>query len=257
MKLSFAFLAFLLFASCSNNTTPGTNNNTNTGSGQFGADYLPLTDNTVLTGHATGSVSYIDTNGNITRTDQVDRDFTSSIGFVETRSGQSVHPVYAFDADGNSSNNGNPVAFAGTLDSEVFALNEFSNPSAATILPRVLPAVGQSWTPAAAALPIQCQATLAQHLANYTDKGGTSYNDVIDVHATYFDTAGVLLFGTYQEYSPKYTASADFYFANGVGLVEADVHSYESFQYFYDYNTGKLDELGNHKKASGTVWRKN
>jgi|GEM_PF-4458341 len=257
MKLTFAFIAFLLFASCTNNTTPGTNNNSNSSSSQFGADYLPITDNTVLKGHATGSVSYLDTNGNVTRTDEVDQDYTASIGFVETKNGQSVHPIYAFDADGGKSNNGNPIAFAGTLDSEVFGLNKFANTAAATILPRVLPAVGQSWTPAAAALPILCTATLTQHLANYTNKGGTSYNDVIDVHATYFDTAGTQLFGHYQPPSTKYTADADFYFANSVGLVEADVNSYEFLQSSYDYYNGNYNVTVQHKKATGTMWRKN
>jgi len=246
MKLSFAFLAFLLFASCSNITTPGSSNNNSNG-GQFGADYLPLTDNTVWTGHVTGSAQYLDANGNVTQTDEVDQDYSAALGFVETRAGKSVYPLILSDKHGSQT-----VGYGGILDSEVFGLNEFSNDAedAATILPRVL-TVGQTWTPAPEALPIQCQAKLVQRLAQFTTKGGTPYNEVIQVFATYLDSTSQ--FNQYDSTMTKYSANADLYFANGVGLVEADVHSVDYIEFdiyggtYYDFY---------HTISGGTVWRK-
>ncbi|HET6401239.1 MAG TPA: hypothetical protein VFH95_07545 [Candidatus Kapabacteria bacterium] len=246
MKLSFAFLAFLLFASCSNNTTPGSNNNNSNGSTIYGANYFPLTDNTALPGHISGTITHLDTNGNVTGTDEIDQDYNASIGFVETHDGQNVHPIYGSDG-------GSPVAYGGILDSEVFAMNHYINSGAATILPQSM-RIGQSWTPYPQ-MRMSCQARLVQRLSQFTNKGGTSYSDVLQVSVTYLDSlrdSEQTNFGPYI-YEKKYSANADLYFAKGIGLVEADVHNYEYYfieEYYYFYGF-------EHETATGTVWRRN
>src|ERR1035441_8306404 len=192
MKLSIALIAILAFASCKSNTSTALNGNTS--GDQYGADYFPLVDNTLFTGHVIGSSSKFDANGDTTETDQFDRDYQAALGFVTSHDGLTMYPLFAFDADGSKTNNGNPIGFGGLLDSAVIALDR-STPdpqNAATILPRIL-TVGQSWTPAPLSSTTQCQGKLVERLIQFKTKGGTSYNDVIHVFASYLDSSGVNL----------------------------------------------------------------
>ena len=244
----------MTLASCSNNSGTGSTGSNNNGGGatMYGANYLPLADNTTLTGHVTGTMTYLDTSGNITRTDEVDQDWNAASGFIESHNARSVHPIYGFDAHGQKTNRGKPVGYGGSIDSEVFAMNQF-NSDAATILPKII-TIGQTWTPAASALPIQCKAKAVQHLAQFTAKDGTSYSDVLQVFVTYLDSSySSLDFGIYVN-TNKYSASTDLYFANGVGLVQADIHSYEYLTYHFNNGNWGMFE---HKTGTGTVWRKN
>jgi hypothetical protein len=63
------------------------------------------------------------------------------------------------------------------------------------------------------------------------------------VHVTYIDST--------TNFNQKNTANVDFYFANGIGLVEADVHSFE-------YLNSDIGGSGfKHTAGSGIVYRKN
>jgi hypothetical protein len=253
MRLSVTLIALMALASCSNNSGTGSTGSNNNGGGStlYGANYLPLVDNTTLTGHVIGTMTHLDTNGNITSTEEVDQDWNAAIGFIESHNGRSVRPIYGFDKNGNKVNYGRPVGYGGSLDSEVFAMNHITT-DAATILPKTI-SVGQTWTPAASALPIQCHAKLVQHLSQFTAKDGTSYSDVLQVFVSYLDSSFAIRQFNWSQ-ANKYAASTDLYFANGVGLVEADIHSYEYLN--YDFYNGNWD-MFEHKTGTGTVWRKN
>jgi hypothetical protein len=245
MKLTIALIAILAFASCKSNSSTALNGNT---SGNLnGADYFPLVDNTLFTGHVTGASTDFDINGNITEIDSVDHDYQAVLGLVGSHDGLTMYPLFAFDDNGSETNNGNPVGFGGILDSSVIALDA-STPNAqnaATILPKIL-TVGQTWTPAPLSSTTQCQGKLVEHLAQFTSKGGTPYNDVIHVLATYLDSSGTKLID-----ERKLSVNADLYFANGIGLVEADINNYEFLQY-----DGSNSFDFSHGIASGNVWRK-
>jgi hypothetical protein len=88
---------------------------------------------------------------------------------------------------------------------------------------------------------------LVERLSQFTNKGGVSYNDVIHVYFTGLDSSGINLIN-----ETKYPADADLYFANGVGIVEADVNHYEYLN--YDQYNGNSFE---HQTFSGSGWRKN
>ncbi|HEX5317063.1 MAG TPA: hypothetical protein VFX22_10475 [Candidatus Kapabacteria bacterium] len=185
-------------------------------------------------------MEYLDDQGDVSGSDETDADYKAALGLVVERNGRNVYPVFTFDSIGRKTNDGAAIGYGGILDSEVIGFNEFDADNAATILPKVL-SVGMSWTPAPEALPVQCRATLVQHLNQYSNKGGTTYNDVIQVHVTYLDSIS--------SQSNKFSANVDLYFANAVGLVEADVHSFDVlYGDPYDFK---------HSVGSGTVYRKN
>ena len=250
MKRSLTLALFMALASCSSNSSPGSNN-VSPSSTVTGADYLPASDNTTLTAHVNGAVTHVDINGRLTSRDEYDQDWKLGIGSIQTHKGQSVRPIFGFDASGNPTIGGNPVGYGGSLNSEVFGMNRF-DPDKATILPKTI-TVGQSWTPAFV-LPIQCQAKAVQHFAQFTATDGTSYSDVIQVFVSYFDSSFQANTSFADTSIIKYAANADLYFANGVGLVEADVHNYEHL-YAYIYY-GRV-QVGKHEYASGNIWRKN
>ena len=245
--LFFAIPLLVLNFGCSNNSGPGTNNSNALASGSA---YLPLPDNALWTAHITGTDSEFDASGSLSQTEQTDADYKASLGIAQQRGGRSVFPLFSFEQNGQITNDGNAVGYGFTADSEVLGFNESDANDAATILPKTL-SVGLTWTPAPEASPIQCQATLAQHLSSFTNKGGTSYNDVIQVHVTYFDSSSYQYSDTSMA---KYSANVDFYFANGTGLVEADVHHFEilKFDRYYGYYSEFQHSIG-----SGTVYRKN
>src|SRR5213075_1314787 len=136
-------LAAMVLASCSNNSTTTTNTQTPSGTSNFGASYCPITENTLWKGHATGAMVALNLNGDILRTDSIDRDYQLTFGPLEARNGWKVRPVNSFDAGGIELNRGRPLAYAGIIDSEVFAMK--ADPGIATILPKIL-TIGQAWT---------------------------------------------------------------------------------------------------------------
>ena len=68
----------------------------------------------------------------------------------------------------------------------------------------------------------------------------SSYSDLLEVTATYLDSSSYhYIFG-----------NVNFYFANGIGLVEADVIQYEHI-------VNVLGAQYLHETGSGSVYRKN
>jgi hypothetical protein len=249
MKLSIALIATLALASCKTTTSPGSNNNTpDTGTSVYGANYLPLVDNTMMSSHLTGTSYYFDRNGNVTETNQFDNDQRGDIGFVTTRNGLTVHPLFGFDGPGPNdfSNHGNPVGYGGFLNGAFIALDQSTQDpnNIGTVLPKVL-TVGQSWNGAPAGSNIQCQGKFVEHFSQFTTKGGTSFTDVIHIYATYLDSSGIPLIN-----ERKYSGGADLYFANGIGIIEADMNYMEHLN--YNLSNGNSFE---HFTLSGTGWR--
>jgi hypothetical protein len=248
MKFSLILFAMIALASCSDNTSTGSN--TGGTSTYSGATYFPLTDNAVSIGHVTGVDTEFDINGTIVAANEIDRDCSASLGSIGARDGIIVHPVFAYDVDGSKTNGGNPVGYGGLSDSAVVAFDGSSPyiPEVpATILPKQL-TVGQTW----AAFPLtsncQCQGKLVEHLASFTSKGGTAYKDVIHVSTTIFDSIfSIPNFSVY-----RYSLSGDIYFANGVGIVEADFRHYE----FGGYSIYNMATTYYRHTGSGTVWRR-
>jgi hypothetical protein len=111
--------------------------------------------------------------------------------------------------------------------------------------------IGQTWEGCLAAEPIQCLLTLKQRMDHYTNSGGTTYSDVLQVYVTFFYSAGDTI---RDYYGKKTTGTANLYFARGIGLVEGNLINYEHLN-FNGYN-GKLWSFV-HEIATGTVWRKN
>ena len=214
MKQYFMLLALMALASCSNNSTPASNNNSNSNSGIFGINYMPLLGNSDWTEHAAGTVTHLDTNGNVTGTDEVERDYN-----------------------------------AGILDSAIFLPYQSNNSAkVATILPKVL-TVGLSWMPSPEALPIVCNAKFVQQLSQYTNNGGTAYTDVIQINVSYLDSTSQMPY-----YMNKHAANVNLYFANGVGLVEADILSWEYQNWLIE---GGITYDFCHQTAKGSLYRKN
>jgi hypothetical protein len=252
MRLSIALIALLAFASCKTTTSPGSNNNLpDTVTSVYGVAYFPTEENTRMTGHITGTSYDLDKNGNVTETNQGDGDDNwGQIGFITTRNGLTVHPFFGLNNAGSGDflNHGNPVGYGGLLDSAFIAFDELTqNPNnIIMVLPKIL-TVGQSWNPAPSGSGIQSEAKLVGHLSQFTTKGGTSFNDVIHVYFTGLDSSGVYLVN-----ETKYSVDADLYFANGIGVVEADVNHYEYLN--YDQSNGNSFA---HQTFSGIGWRKN
>lgn len=244
---------------CSNNSGPGANGNTTSNTGiSTGADYLPLVANALWTGHVTGSEEFLDQDGNVYRSDETDADYKTNLGALQTRNGRSMHSVFAFDKNGVIANDGAALGYEGLSNGEIIAWNRFNNGAndSALILPQTL-SIGLTWNPAPEVPTVRCQATLVQHFSQYSNKGGISYNDVIQVHVSYIDSSSYYDTISYLD-SSSYTTfydtivnrssvNGDLYFANGIGIVEADIPSYDSYERTY---------YKEHKIGSVTVYRK-
>ncbi len=255
MKLSFAFLSFLLFASCSNNSSTGSNNNTNSGTAINGGAYVSLSDNLQILSHIKGNVTSYDDSGNVDRVDGYDRDFQGMFGSQQVYRGLIGRPVSWLNS--NSQEQGTTALVGSTADTgEVYGFNIFYQNSSqmAIILPQNL-IVGQTWEPCAAVEPIQCLLTLKQRMNTYTNTGGTTYSDVLQVYATYLDSSGGGSAGDYRVV--KTVGAANLYFARGLGIVEGDIINYEELDSSNFTNFGGGIFVADHKTATATIWRKN
>ena len=256
MKLSIFLFVIMALAGCSNNSSTGSNNNnTNTGSAIDGGAYVSLSDNLQILNHAKGSVTSYDDSGNVVSVDEYDRDFQGVFGTQDVNRGLIGRNVSANWLNPNSQAQ-NTIAFVGSTGDtgEVYGFNSFYKgvSQMAILLPQNL-TVGQTWEPCVGEEPIQCLLTLKQRLSSFTNAGGVTYSDVLQVYATYFDSSNYNYYG-YSE-GHKQSGTGTLYFARGVGLVQGDVISYERLNYG-SYYPGFWGEFV-HETLTGSIWRKN
>jgi hypothetical protein len=159
--------------------------------------------------------------------DQIDQVSSETIGALENHNGFLGRAIYFPNINkqiigyiGSSSDTSDVIGFR---QQDLFGGGRWTDSTeTVTMIPKDV-IVGKEWSPAP--YPISCQVILQDHLTQFTSQAGKSYSDVLKFSVTYLDSAAnIPSFNVYK-------GNATLFFANGIGLVEADIADYEHIQY--------------------------
>jgi len=212
-----------------------------------GANYMNLADNQTLIVHCKGVETEYSQTGDIVVQNNFDNDGHIAFGPLIERNGYFVHPITAFNFQGEQIGGG-IVGYVGQDANTVYGLNTHNTVLGTGIQKDVSSGASWSVVPGLRGNPT---VTVQRHLDTY-QANGITYQDVIALSCTYNDVSVNNSGPDSSTRSEK--AKGTLYFAKGGGFIYGEVESYELIDSAVYLGTVYRYK---HETVSGTIVRTN